>query len=403
MYTLITRTVLKHHRISTKTIRKESVLLNDLTSLMQVPANSKVLIFFDHSISVSYLMDLRSALNLDVTLVVNSPEDYNLCEPVFNTKLVTYDFIDGALIKGIMLNDERQVEALTKNKRLGLTETSTLGLIEEAKKLLVSQSASEMAKMVASAFINHTSVDSSLSSDNAAMKAIISELSQKNIALGAALSEMSKDTDDFIQAYSQLQTQISARNVIDVIKDNSSLTLPSSLTSLVIKNFGIPHLMNFVSALKDSLTTSYDKHTKVIYVCEPDGVSLHEINRSGFFLLSGSVQASDILKNDMFICVGNVRTPIEFLVNTSTLDVLIVIDSRRTPAQLISGQTMTLYTAMDLDVATNLGLDHNYTITSSERSLYTLREADFVRKKRHALRNNDLVTRVVNSLLEGGR
>lgn len=401
MYTLLSRNILKNYRVSNKTIKRRSMIINDLNSLLLLPQSSNVLIFFEHSISLSHLMDLQSALNLNITLVANTQADYELCSKVFNTKLVSWDFIDGDLVNSIAINDEKQMEALSSGGRPKSNSMSLEGLEEEARKLTVTSGASEMTKLVASAFLNIMSTNQYLDKVYEETKELLKESNKKNTALEATLAGMSIDMDEFIKTYRLVQAKVSSRNIVDVIKDNSAIQLPANITSLVIKNYGVPHLMKFVMALKDSLTTSYDRYTKVIYIAEPDSVSVQEINRSQFFLLTEEVKASDILKNDLLLCVGNTKEPIDLLTTSSAVDALIIVDSRRTTNELITGQSMTMYTAMDLESAINLNLEPTLTITSSEKSLYTIRESDFTGKKRHALRNNELVTRVANSLLGG--
>lgn len=401
MYTLLSRNILKNYRVSNKTIKRRSMIINDLSSLLLLPQASDVLIFFEHSISLSHLMDLRSALNLNITLVANTQADYELCSKVFNTKLVAWDFIDGDLVNSIALNDQKQMEDLSSGAPPKSNSMSLEGLMEEAKKLTVTSGASDITKVVASAFLNLMSTNEHLNKEYMKEKELVEEVNKKNTALEATLTGMSRDMDEFIKTYRLVQAKVSSRNIIDVIKDNSAIHLPPNITTLVIKNYGVPHLMRFVMALKDSLTTSYDRYTKVIYIAEPDSVSVQEINRSKFFLLNEEVKAADILKNDLLLCVGNTKEPIDFITTSSAVDALIIVDSRRTTNELITGQSMTMYTAMDLDSAINLNLEPTLTITSSEKSLYTIREADFTGKKRHALRNNELVTRVANTLLGG--
>jgi len=366
---------------------------------MLLPVGSKILVFFEHSISLSHLMDLKNALNLDITVVVNSDADYKLSSKLFNTKLIAWDFIDGDLVNSIMINDEQQMEALSTSAKPKSNSVSLDGLKEEARKVSASTSGSETNRLIASAFLNILSTQEHLESKEEELTKYLKELEEKNVSLEASLSGMASDMDDFIKTYKLVQAQISSRNIVDVMRDNSVFQLPSNITSLVIKNYGIPHLMRFILALKDALTTSFDRYTKVVYIAEPDSVSIQEINRSHFFLLSEETKASDLLKNDLLLCVGNTREPLEFLTASSSLDVLIIIDSRRTTNELITGQTMELYTAMDLDTALNLNLEPTLTITSSDKSIYTLKESDFIGKKRHALRNNDLVTKVANTLL----
>lgn len=377
------------------------MIINDLGSLMLLPPASEVLIFFEHSISLSHLLDLKSALNLNITLVVNNKADYELCSKIFHSKLVSWDFIDGDLVNSIILNDQKQMEALSTGARPKSNAVSLEGLVEEARKLTVTTGGSEISKLIASAFLNLMSTEQYLDKNFEESQKKIEELEKKKVALEAALHGMSIDMDEFIKTYKFVQAQVSSRNIVDVIKDNSTIQLPSNITSLVIKNYGVPHLMRFVMALKDALTTSYDRYTKVIYIAEPDSVSIQEINRSQFLLLNEDTKASDLLKNDFLLCVGNTKEPIDFLTTSSALDILLIVDSRRTTNELITGQTMQMYTAMDLDAAVNLNLEPTLTITSSEKSLYTLRESDFTGKKRHALRNNELVTKVANTLLGG--
>lgn len=401
MYTLLSRNILKNYRVSNKTIKRRSMIINDLSSLLLLPQAADVLIFFEHSISLSHLMDLQSALNLNITLVANTEADYELCSKVFNTKLVSWDFIDGDLVNSIALNDQKQMEALSSGGLPKSNSMSLEGLEEEARKLTVTSGASDITKVVASAFLNLMSTNNHLEKKYEEAIEEVKELNRKNTAMEATLAGMAQDTDEFIKTYRIVQAQVASRNIVDVIKDNSAIQLPSNITSLVIKNYGVPHLMKFVLALKDSLTTSYDRYTKVIYIAEPDSVSVQEINRSKFFLMNQEVKAADILKNDLLLCVGNTKEPIDFITTSSAVDALIIVDSRRTTNELITGQSMTMYTAMDLESAINLNLEPTLTITSSEKSLYTIRESDFTGKKRHALRNNDLVLKVANTLLGG--
>ena len=139
MYTLLTRNILKNYRISNKTIKRRSMIINDLSSMMLLPFESKVLVFFEHSISLSHLMDLKSALNLDITLVVNNKDDYDLCSRLFQTKQVAWDFIDGDLINSIMINDEKQMEALSNGAKSKASIMSMQGLVQEAKRFLCLQ------------------------------------------------------------------------------------------------------------------------------------------------------------------------------------------------------------------------------------------------------------------------
>lgn len=299
------------------------------------------------------------------------------------------------------MNDEKQIEALATGTNSKSKLTSLEGLVEEARKLTLTNTGSESTKLIASAFLNLMTTGHHLDTKYEKESERAKELEKKCIGLETSLSNIASDMDDFMKTYRLEQAQLAARNIVDVIKDTSTIQLPSNVTSLVIKNYGVPHLMRFVLALKDALTTSYDRYTKVVYIAEPDSVAVQEINRSQFFLMTEETKASDLLKNDLLLCVGNTKEPVEFLTNSSSTDVLIIIDSRRTTNELITGQTLTMYTAMDTDAAFNLNLEPTLTITSSEKSLYTIRESDFTAKKRHALRNNDLVTRVANSLLGG--
>ena len=347
-------------------------------------------------------MDLKCALNLDIIVAVNNKGDYELCSKLFYTKLVNWDFIDGDLVNSIFLNDEKQIEALSTTLAPKSPLMSLDGIAREAEKIKHTSSGSEATKTIASALLNLIDTKQYLDSNLEEATKRIKELEEKNAALQASLDGMSVDMDDFIKMYRQVQAQVSSRNIIDVIKDTSTFQVPGNVTSLVIKNYGVPYLMRFVEALKDALFTSYDRYTKIVYIAEPDSVAIQEIDRSRFFMMTEETKASDLLKNDLLLCVGNTKDPLEFLTSSSALDVLIIVDSRRNTNELITGQTMTLYAAMDLDSAINLNLDSSKTITSSEKSLYTLREADFVGKKRHALRNAELVTRVANTLVSGG-
>lgn len=399
MYTLLSKNILKNYRVSNKTIKNRSIVINDVNSLLLLPVGSTVVVFFEHSISLAHLKDLKSALNLDITLVVNNQGDYDLAYRMFKTRLVTWDYIDGELVGSILLNDEKQLEALSSGAAPKSRTMSLSGLVEDARKMVVTSAGTESSKLVASAFIN------TLDSMNENQKVLDEtlernkELETQNLMLRESLNGMATDMDDFIRMYKVIQSQIASRNVLDVIRDNSSVQLPSSVTSLVIKNFGTPYLNRFVRALKDALTTSFDKYTKVLYIIEPDSASIQELNRKEFFLLTSETKASDLLKHDMLLCVGNTREPIEFLMSSSAMDILIVIDSRRNTTELISGQSLTMYAAPDLETAMNLNLDPQLTITNSEKSVYTLRESDFTSKKRHVLRNNELVLRVANSLV----
>ncbi|MFF2798164.1 hypothetical protein [Lysinibacillus xylanilyticus] len=402
MYTLLSKNITKNYRYSSKTIKRRSMIINDISSMHVLPEKSEVLVFFEHTISLSHLMDLEAALELDITLAVNNQKDYDLCSRIFKTKLVTWDFIDGDLVNSIILDDENQIDALSTGMPPKATSMSLDGLIDEARKLTASNGGLEISKVIASAFLNLMSTQQHLDDKYARESDLVVELQKKNTALEATLSGISSDMDDFVKAYKHAQAQVASRNIVDVMKDASSIQLPSNITTLVIKNYGVPHLMRFVSALKDSLTTSYEKYTKVLYISDPDSVSIQEINRAQFLLLGEETKASDLLKNDLLLCVGNTKEPIEFLTTASSIDAMIIVDSRRTTNELITGQTLTMYTAMDLDAAINLNLEPELTITSSEKSVYTLRESDFTGKKRHALRNNDLVTRIANTLLGGG-
>lgn len=400
MYILLTQNILRNYRVMTKTIKKQGTIISDTATLMTLPFNSKLLVFFDNSINLSYLIDVKRALGLDIIVAVNNLEDKRMLESIFVTRIVDWDYIDGELVSTITINDEEQMSVLSKvrSKKNILVPR---GLYDAAAKIVASRNNSDVMKELASTFMNLLDAENYYDSEYAKNMETISDLTVKVNEYEEAINSMSRDFDDFIRAYKIVQTQAAARNIVDVIKDNNMVTLPANITSLVIKNYGIPSLLRFIMALKDCLTVSFDRYVKVLYIAEPDSVSIQEINQNRFLLLGSETKAADLLRTDMFLCIGNTKEPLEFLTSSSSLDILIIIDSRRTTNQLIRGGTISLNAAMDADIANNMGLDPKNTITSSERSVYTLREADFLNKKRHALRNNDLVIRIANTLVGG--
>lgn len=393
MYTLLTKDTLRTSKVINKSVKQKSNVLHDLSSLQLVPQGSKVIVFFDNTISVAHLMDLESALNLEIILVVSSDDSYNIIKEVFNNVVkLSWDVIDGDLIDRI---NYREVKTANLN-----TINTSSKLEDEAKRLILSGS-TETIKLLAAAFINQLTAKRSEELKISAMQKEIDTLKYSKESLSNALETLSKDTVDLIDTYKHIQSKFSSRDMLDVIKDNNHFKMPADITSLVIKNFGLPYLNRFVLALKDTLTTSFDLYTKVVYIVEPDGISLQEINRNKFFLLDGAVKGSDLIKNDLFLCVGNVKNALEFLTTSSSVSSLIIVDSRRNMSNLISGQTLTMYTAQDNETAVNLGLDASLTITTSKRSKYQIKESEFIGKKSHITRNNHLVMRVANTLVGG--
>lgn len=383
----------------TKSVKRYGIILNEVATLSTLPYGARVIVFYDNSITLSHLIDLRAALSLDILVAVNSDIDFKMLDDIFTVKKVDWDFIDGDLVGALQLNDEHQLKSNTSHHRKKKPFVSPEGLYAEAEKVINTNNNHEVIKEMARTFRNMVDAGAYYDEQFKDLTQENVELRVKNAQLEEALNAMSQDLDDFIRTYKIAQAQMSARNVVDVIKDTNTVTLPSNVTTLVIKNYGIPSLMRFVLALKDCLTTSFSKYVKVLYIAEPDSVAIQEINRSKFLELNSKTKAADLLRSDMMLCIGSTKEPIEYLVSASSMDILIIVDSRRTTNQLIKGETLTMFTAMDLETASNMGLDPSRTITSSERSTYTLRESDFTNKKKHVMRNNELVLRVANTLV----
>lgn len=394
MYTLLTKDTLRTSKVINKSVKQKSNVLHDLTSLLLIPESSRVIIFFDNSINIAHLKDLENALNLDITIVVPNDNLLKTVKELFiNVVRISWEVIDGDLIDRINYRDVKEPQRSTYSKASQL---------EEDARRLVSSGPNEATKLLASAYLNLLDSIKIEERNMETKEEEMAELRYKNESLSQTLDLMSKETMDLIETYKTVQTKFSSRDMLDVIKDNNHFNIPADITSLVIKNYGLPYLNRFVMALKDVLTTSFDLYTKVLYIVEPDGVSLQEINRNKFYLMDGAVKGSEILKNDLLLCVGNVKNALEFLTTSSSINSLIIIDSRRTMNHLITGQTLTMYAAQDIETATNLGLDAGATITASKRSKYHIKESEFAGKKSYATRNNNLVMRVANTLVGGG-
>lgn len=394
MYTLLTKDTLRTSKVINKSVKQKSNVLHDLTSLLLIPESSRVIIFFDNSINIAHLKDLENALNLDITIVVPNDNLLKTVKELFiNVVRISWEVIDGDLIDRINYRDVKEPQRSTYSKASQL---------EEDARRLVSSGPNEATKLLASAYLNLLDSIKIEERNMETKEEEMAELRYKNESLSQTLDLMSKETMDLIETYKTVQTKFSSRDMLDVIKDNNHFNIPADITSLVIKNYGLPYLNRFVMALKDVLTTSFDLYTKVLYIVEPDGVSLQEINRNKFYLMDGAVKGSEILKNDLLLCVGNVKNALEFLTTSSSINSLIIIDSRRTMNHLITGQTLTMYAAQDIETATNLGLDAGATITVSKRSKYHIKESEFAGKKSYATRNNNLVMRVANTLVGGG-
>lgn len=394
MYTLLTKDTLRTSKVINKSVKQKSNVLHDLTSLLLIPESSRVIIFFDNSINIAHLKDLENALNLDITIVVPNDNLLKTVKELFiNVVRISWEVIDGDLIDRINYRDVKEPQRSTYSKASQL---------EEDARRLVSSGPNEATKLLASAYLNLLDSIKIEERNMETREEEMAELRYKNESLSQTLDLMSKETMDLIETYKTVQTKFSSRDMLDVIKDNNHFNIPADITSLVIKNYGLPYLNRFVMALKDVLTTSFDLYTKVLYIVEPDGVSLQEINRNKFYLMDGAVKGSEILKNDLLLCVGNVKNALEFLTTSSSINSLIIIDSRRTMNHLITGQTLTMYAAQDIETATNLGLDAGATITASKRSKYHIKESEFAGKKSYATRNNNLVMRVANTLVGGG-
>lgn len=385
--------------VNYQSVGREITTVSNLTALESVEENSDVLVFYDFSLDLQKMLDLYYLLDLRFKIIVNNQEDLNLFTGIFSVHLIDYKTIDGALIRAIKLEDEVAMQNLQRSSTDRLSLSFRPSYLLEIDALISAPSSNAQVRTLGQNYKNLHAEFSELADKYIKSQEKIDSLIRDNFSLKQSIKKFSSDMKAFIKYFTGLQNRYRAITALSVIKEGTITTLPQHLTTLYLKDYGIPNVFPLLSALYDSLTTFYKKYVKVIYICEPDGISINTIP-SNYKLITSGIQQADLLGFDFLSCVGNVNTPVNFLMSASSFNTLIICDARRVQDPLFKGETLMLNLAPDIHTVQALGLSEEITITPSERSLYTLREETITQNAAYGSRNSKLVGDVINTLLE---
>jgi hypothetical protein len=399
MYLVLSPTVSKRVPVHHQSLGRVITVFTNLESLKQIPASSRVLVFFDPSLDFQKLLDLYAILNLQYEFIVTDSETSQIVENHFKTHIVDYSQVDGSLVNALLLGDTVALHALQRDKDDRFSIEKKAKYSEQLSTLLTSPSLTEQMREVIEGYLAMFASNQELQNQYSEEKRTFLEMTKQLAESRLALNKMSGDVASFISTLVEVNNSNRALIALSVLRENAVIHLPQHLTSLHLRDYGIPNVFRLLAALYDSLTVHYRKHVKVVFIGEPDSIDINRMPQN-YCLLDGSVQQEDLLRYDYFGCIGNVQLPLETLFSTSAFNSLIICDSRKTDATLIEGETLTLNLAPDIDTVKALGLLDEITVTPSRRSKYVLHDEVISQEAKFGSRNAKLVTQIVNTLLE---
>lgn len=399
MYLVLAPAVSQNTTVNYQSVGREITTVSNLKALESVPDKSEILVFFDNSLDLQKILDLTYLLDLQFKIVVRRKEDAELFSCIFQVYIIDYKTIDGNLIRAIKQDDENAMKDLNRNVNDRRSIANQMSYLKEVDSIIKMPTSSTSVKELGITYKN-------LYAEFFAVCDRLIRSEKENIMMKKELTSLrisvrkfSLDMKSFIQYFGTLQNKYRAITALTIMKDKNVLTLPQNIMSLFIKDYGIPNVFPFLNALYDCLTIFYKKYAKVVYICEPDGIAINLLP-SKYVLINNIVSQGDILSSDFLCCIGNVDVPIQFLLSSSALNTIILVDARRTQEILFHGETMFLNLAPDYHTAQALELCEDLTITPSVRSKYRLMEDTLGDGTSYRSRNSKLVNDIINTLLD---
>jgi len=371
---------------------------SSLKSLEIVEENSEVIVFYDERLNVQKMLDLEALLNLSYHVIVNNNDDFEMLSPIFKTTLLDYSQIDAQLIRAIQLNDKNAIASMersTSDKKSMAFRQSYLLEVER----MAGANSTDAVNELATKFINLWDSHINLGRRHSLLVARDKENTTALFHLRRSLAANKKEMVDFLQTFVGLQNKYRSSIASSIARENLKIHLPQHITSLVLKNYGMPNTFDFVQTLYDTLTVSYDRHTKVIYIVDPNGIDIN-ILPDYYLTIDSKVQTSDLLDYDYIALVSDVKVPLELLLSTSQVNTIIIVDARKEPDRLFLGETLSLNLVPDVYTMTKLLLPEEQTISPTSKTKYYLDEDAIDNINQFGKRNSRIVGFVINTLLD---
>jgi len=371
---------------------------SSLKSLEVVEENSEIIVFYDEMLNVQKMLDLEALLNLSYHVIVNNSDDLEMLSPIFKTTLLDYSQIDAQLIRAIQLNDKNAIASMERSSTDKKSVAFRQSYLQEVQRM-AGPGSTDAVNELATKFLNLWSTHSHLGQLHSALSAKDKENTIALFHLRRSLASIKKEMVDFLQTFVGLQNKYRSSIASSIARENLKIHLPQHITSLVLKNYGMPNTFDFVQTLYDTLTVSYDRHTKVVYIVDPNGIDINLLP-DYYLTIDSKVQTADLMDYDYIALVSDVKVPLELLLSTSQVNTLIVIDARKEPDRLFLGETLSLNLVPDVHTMTKLLLPEEQTISPTSKTKYYLDEDAVDNINQFGKRNSRIVGFVVNTLLD---
>lgn len=399
MYLVLSPVIAQNTIINYQSVGREITTVSSIRVLEHVKEKSEILVFYDNSLDLQKLLDLYYLLDLNITIIVNKEEDLNIFKGIYNVMLVDYKTIDGKLIRALKSKDNVALIALQRDNKDKYSLAFKENYLDEIQTIYDNITSSSSVKDLVSNYKNLYILHQELLHRLNLIESEHDKSIRQVYSLKQALKKYSLDMKSFVSSFTNLQNKYKSITALSVIRENSVIPLPQHIMTLTLKDYGIPDVFTLLSSLYDALTTFYNKYVKVIYICEPDSISINRLP-SNYSIVNNEINQSDLIVSDFIAMVGNVDIPIDFILNSSVLNTLIIVDGRRTQEQLFVGESLSLNLAPDYFTSKQLGLDQEHTITPSYKSKYQLKEEILTQENLYGSRNSKLVNEIISTLLE---
>jgi len=399
MYLVLSPQVTKRVPVHHQSLGREITVFTNLESLKQVSTGSRVFIIYDTSLDFQKVLDLHTLLNIQFEFIVNDKSIWEMVKDHFKTHLLDYVTIDGSFIRALKLGDSVALESMQRDSTDRFSIHNKLSYREEVEKLLISPSITEVTSRLAENYLSLFAAYIQLTAESGNWMTEFEKIKRENFEMRNSISKMSSDVKTFLATLVEVNNKHRALVALSVLRENAMVTLPQHIASIHFRDYGIPNVFYLLSALYDALTVHYKKHTKVVYIGEPDGIDVNRIPKN-YCILDEDINQGDLIKYDYFGCIGSVKVPLELLFQTSALNTIIICDARRSNETLFQGETLHMNLAPDLHTVKALNLYEEITITPSHKSKYVLRDEVITQETMFGAKNAKLVSSLINTLLD---
>ena len=342
------------------------IIINNITELTQeyLDKTSKVIFLgtFNYA-QLGRLTLYKEVCNLEYYLLTKDTVLASLMNGFCKCYILEYSAVDSNLISAVLYNDATSLEMYTPAdlRQVDLENAETI--LNETTNSYVRKLAEDFIRLHSLAVNSHKQLEDSHIAQR--------ELSSKILTLEHDISVRDEAYREQLKKDLQLASILKDYQVIltkDIYNKVNILEYKDRPKIIYIKEYeDFIHLESFLNTLFGMIQVQLKKSCKIIRLLDScDLLKIKKLSQT-YVQLGSRFLESEVIANDRLLSVGSYIKVIDFLMeNKSTLDILIVVDSKKYQDIVLSGTGMLQYglcrthkTAFQLGISSSQNIIYN--------------------------------------------